>query len=58
VRSNLIVLGFAPLNRLHIEGVAQNKSATFLLTEVGQPIPRQPTFNADDPTLALGSNKA
>lgn len=40
-----IVLGFAPMNRFHIEGRAQNKGEPFLLTEVGQPIPREEAFH-------------
>jgi hypothetical protein len=31
---NFIILGFAPVNRLHREGMAQDKSNPFLLTEV------------------------
>ena len=56
MRSNLIVLGFAPVNRFPIESVAQNESDAFLLTEVRQPLPREPTFAAAADILFIGSN--
>jgi hypothetical protein len=52
VRINFIVLGFAAMNGLHIEGVSQDKGNPFLRTEVSQPIPRKNTFNADDHILS------
>jgi hypothetical protein len=52
VRINLIVLGFAAMNRLHIERMTQHKSKAFSLTQVCEPIPREHTFDADDDILS------
>jgi hypothetical protein len=51
VGGNLIVLGFAAVNGFHIEGMAQDKGDSFLLTQVCQPIPRAETLDADDHIL-------
>ena len=52
----LIVLGFAAMNRLPRERVAQDKGNLLLGTEVRQPLPREHTFDADDEVFSLGSN--
>lgn len=49
-------MGFAPVNRLHIEGVAQDRGNPLLLTQVRQPIPRKNAFDSDDEVVAVGSN--
>jgi len=56
VRINFIVLGFAAMNRLHIEGMAQDKGKAFLPTEVGQPIPGEHAFDSDDKVLTVRGN--
>jgi len=38
--------------------MAQDKGHPFLITEVGQPLPREDTLDADDHVLARGSNAA
>ena len=44
------------MNRFHRERVAQDKGTPFLLTEVRQPLPGEPTFAADNHILSLRSN--
>ena len=44
------------MNRFHRERVAQDKGKPFLLTEVRQPLPGEPTFVADDHILSIRSN--
>jgi len=58
LRLTLLVLGFAPVNRLHREGVASDKGHPFRLTEVCYPLPREHTFDPDDQILAIGSKEA
>src|SRR5882672_7022005 len=41
------------MNRLHIEGMPENKSNPFLLTEVREPIPGKNTLDADDHVVAI-----
>ena len=50
---NLIVLGFAPMNRLHIKRLPQDKGTPFLLTQVRQPIPGETTFHAADEVFPI-----
>ena len=45
---NVIIRGFAAMDRFHVEGLAKDKGDVFLGAEVGQPIPREITFDADD----------
>jgi hypothetical protein len=53
---DFIILGFPAVNRFHIERMAQDKGDSFLLTQVGEPLPRQHTFHADNDILFIGSN--
>ena len=55
---NCIVLGFAPLKGFHIEGMPQDKSNPFLLTEVREPLPGEHTFDPHDYILSIWSNHA
>ena len=57
MRIDFIILRFAPMNRLHRESLTQDKSEAFLAPQVGQPLPREHTLNADDQSLSLGSNQ-
>jgi hypothetical protein len=50
----LIGLGFAAMNRFPREGMPQHKGAACLRTEVGQPLPGEPTFDANDQILPIG----
>ena len=42
------------MERLHRQGVAQDKRAPFLGTQVGKPGPRKDTFDGDDNIGAIG----
>jgi hypothetical protein len=55
---NLVVLGFAPLNGLQRESMAQDKGNPFLLTPVRQPLPGEHTFDADDEVFTIRGNEA
>jgi hypothetical protein len=55
---NFIVLGFAAMNRLHIEGVPQDKGNPFLTTEVRQPVPGEDALYADNQIVPIRSNDA
>jgi hypothetical protein len=57
VRIDPIVCGLAPMNRLHVEGMAQNERNAFLGAEVRQPLPGKEAFDADDEILAVGSER-
>jgi len=39
VRIDAVVLGLAPVNGAHVQGVAKNKPNALALTQVGQPVP-------------------
>jgi len=48
-----IILGLVPVEPFHVEGMAKDNGDVVLGTEVGQPTPRENTFDADDPFLAI-----
>jgi hypothetical protein len=48
VRVDLVVLGFAAVNRLHLQGMAQYEGKLFAGAQVGQPILGEDAFDADD----------
>jgi hypothetical protein len=52
-----VVLGFAPVDGLHVLGVAQHKCQTFLGAQVGQPGPGQHALYGDPEILAIRSNR-
>jgi hypothetical protein len=54
VRVDRVVCGLAPMDRLHRERVAEHKRNPFARTEVGQPIPGEETFDADDQIGPVG----
>ena len=53
---DVIVLGFAPMNRFHIESVPQDKGDPLLGTEIRQPLPGAQAFHSHDEVFPLGSN--
>jgi hypothetical protein len=57
VSVDFIVLGFAPMNGFHIEGVAHDTDDPFFGAEVGQPIPSEEALHGYDEVLAVGSNE-
>jgi hypothetical protein len=54
---DLIVLGLAPMDGFHVEGVAQDEGNPLLGAEVGQPVPGEDTFDADDEILPVRRNR-
>ena len=55
---NFIVLGFAAVNRLHREGMAQDKGNPFPLTEIREPLPGKHALHRHYETVAVGGNGA
>jgi hypothetical protein len=53
---DLIVLGLTPMNGFHVEGVAQDEGNPFLGAQVGEPVPSEDTFDADNQVFAVGCN--
>ena len=45
---DLVVFGLAAMDRFHVERVAQDEGNTFLGAEVGEPVPGEDAFDADD----------
>ena len=48
VRVDFIIFGFASVDSLHVEGMAQGESNLVLGTEIGKPIPAEDAFDTDD----------
>jgi len=53
---HLVVFGLTPLDRLPRPGVAQDQRQPFLRTQVGEPVPRNNTFDGDDHIVPLRCN--
>src|SRR6266545_3524565 len=53
---DLVVLGLAAVDSLHGVGVADEEGELFLGAEVGEPVPGEHAFDADDEVLAEGSD--
>ena len=47
VSIDLVILGLAPVNRLHVERVTQNESNSLAGAQIGQPVPRENAFDGD-----------
>ena len=54
---NRLVLGLAPMDGLHGEGVAQDEGNALTGAEVGQPVPGEDPFDADHQVLAVGGHR-
>src|SRR5712691_9279987 len=50
----LVVLGLAAVDRLHIEGMTEDKRDTVFGTEIGKPVPGKHTFSRQDDLIAVG----
>ncbi len=48
VRVDAIVLGFAAVDRLHVERVSQDERNPFRRAEIGKPIPSEHALHGDD----------
>ena len=53
---DLVVFGLAPVDGLHIEGMAEDKGHAFAGTQVGEPVPGKDAFDGDDEILPIGGN--
>jgi hypothetical protein len=50
------VFGFTPMDRLHVQGMAEDERDAFVSTEVSQPVPREHAFDRDDEPFSIGRN--
>ena len=56
VRVDLVVFGLTTMDRLQVQGMAEDERDAFVSTQVGQPVPGEHAFDRDDETLSLGRN--
>jgi len=54
---NTVVLVFAAMNGLEIEGVGQNESQTGSLAGIGEPIPAEHALGTDGQVVAIGGDE-
>ena len=54
---DLIVVGLAPMNGFHVQGVAQDEGNPLLRAKVREPVPGEEAFDADHKILSLGDNR-
>jgi len=57
VRIDPIVLGLAPVDRLHVQGVSQHAGNARMGAAVSQPVPSEDAFDADHHVLPVGRNR-
>ena len=57
VAVNLVVLGLATVDRLHVERVPEHEGNVLSGAEIGQPVPCEHAFSADDKSLAIEANR-
>ena len=53
---DFIVFAFAAMDRLHVEGMAQDEGDIFLGAEISKPIPDEHAFDRDDDIFLVGGN--
>src|SRR6185437_10942488 len=51
-----VVLGFAAVDGFHGEGVAEDEGDFFAFAEVGEPVPGEHAFAADDDSVSVGGD--
>ena len=51
---DLVVLGFPPVDGLHVKGVAEHELDPLPLTQIRQPVPGEHAFGGDDEVVAIG----
>jgi hypothetical protein len=54
VRIDLVVLGFAAVDGLHVQGVAEDEGNPLLRAKIREPVPREDAFDGHHETLAVG----
>ncbi len=52
----LVIFGFAAVNGLHIQGVAEHEGDLFTLTKVGQPVPAEDALTGHHETVSVGGD--
>src|SRR5918999_4037142 len=50
-----VVLGLAAVDRLHVEGMAEDEGEALLFAQVGHPVPAEEAFDRDTQTLPVRS---
>ena len=55
---DLVGLGLAAVDGLHVQGVSQDEGDVVLLAEVGEPVPGEHALAGDGETVAAGSDGA
>ena len=48
-----VVLSFPAVNSFHVEGMTEDERDPFLLTQIGQPVPGESTFNGDQEIVLI-----
>ena len=56
MRIDLVVLGFAAVDRLHGQRMAEDEGDALSGTEIREPIPGEHTFDGDDEIVAVGGD--
>ena len=54
---DLVVLGFAAADGLHVQGVPEDEGDVLGLAQVGQPVPAEQALARDDEPVAIGSDR-
>ena len=57
-RIDLVVLGFAPVDGFHVQGVAEDESDPLSGTQIGKPVPGEDALDGDHKILAIGLDGA
>src|SRR5262249_19098611 len=55
-RRSCVVLGFAAVNRFHVECVTEHEGDALVLTEVGEPVPGEHALDSHNESFAKGLN--
>jgi hypothetical protein len=53
---DLVVFGRTPMERLHVQGLAEDEREAFVSPEVGQPGPREHAVDRDTAPVSVGGN--
>ena len=58
VSIDAVVLRLASMDGLHVEGMSEDEGDVFLRAEIGEPVPAEDAFDADDQVVAEGLDGA
>jgi hypothetical protein len=56
LRIDLVMLGLAPVDGVHQEGVSEDKGDALFGTQVGEPITGEDAFNGNHQSIPIGGN--